>query len=100
MITRQRRTPVSCAGTLAVHKVMNALKYDGGGLGNHEFNYGLGFLSQITNTDFGVAGVSKPANCGAPGFPLVLSNVSSVSSQKPIFNPYAIIRQAIYRDQP
>lgn len=84
-------SPNPCANTLAVHKVMNALKYDGGGLGNHEFNYGLGFLSQITNTDFGVTGISKPANCGAPGFPLVLSNVYSVASQKPIFNPYAVI---------
>lgn len=84
--------PVACSGTLAVHKAMNALQYDGGGMGNHEFNYGLGFLSQITNTDFGVTGISKPAgNCGAPTFPLVLSNVNSVATQKPIFNPYAII---------
>ena len=45
-------TPVPCSGTLAVHKAMNALKYDAGGMGNHEFNYGLPFLSQITNTDF------------------------------------------------
>jgi 2',3'-cyclic-nucleotide 2'-phosphodiesterase/3'-nucleotidase len=40
---------------------MNAMKYDGGGFGNHEFNYGLPYLSQITNTDFGIPGVSKPA---------------------------------------
>src|SRR5450830_356600 len=66
--------PVPCSGTLAVHKAMNALKYDGGGLGNHEFNYGLPFLSQVTNTDFGIPGVSKPAGaCGAPTYPLVLS---------------------------
>ncbi|AMP05093.1 bifunctional 2',3'-cyclic-nucleotide 2'-phosphodiesterase/3'-nucleotidase [Collimonas pratensis] len=85
-------TPVGCSGTLAVHKAMNALKYDGGGIGNHEFNYGLGFLSQITNADFGVTGIAKPAGtCGAPTFPLVLSNVNSVASQKPIFNPYAVI---------
>jgi len=84
--------PVTCSGTLAVHKAMNALQYDGGGLGNHEFNYGLGFLSQITNTNMGVTGISKPTGpCGAPGFPLVLSNVYSVASQKPIFNPYAIV---------
>src|SRR5471030_2473705 len=54
-------SPVPCGGTLAVHKAMNALKYDGGGLGNHEFNYGLPFLSQVTNTDFGIPGVSTPA---------------------------------------
>jgi 2',3'-cyclic-nucleotide 2'-phosphodiesterase/3'-nucleotidase len=84
--------PVPCSTTLAVHKAMNALKYDGGGMGNHEFNYGLPYLSQITNTDFGVAGVSKPTGtCGAPTFPLVLSNVISTSSQKPIFQPYAVL---------
>jgi 2',3'-cyclic-nucleotide 2'-phosphodiesterase/3'-nucleotidase len=51
--------PVTCSGTLAVHKVINALKYDGAGVGNHEFNYSLNFLSQITNTDFAVEGVKK-----------------------------------------
>ena len=30
--------PIPCTATLAVHKAMNALKYDGGGFGNHEFN--------------------------------------------------------------
>ncbi|MDY7537366.1 bifunctional 2',3'-cyclic-nucleotide 2'-phosphodiesterase/3'-nucleotidase [Undibacterium sp. RTI2.1] len=84
--------PITCSSTLAVHKVMNGLQFDGGGMGNHEFNYGLGFLSQITNTDFGVTGVSKPAGtCGAPNFPVVLTNVNSVSSQKPIFQPYAVL---------
>jgi 2',3'-cyclic-nucleotide 2'-phosphodiesterase/3'-nucleotidase len=92
--------PISCSGTLAVHKVMNALKYDGGGMGNHEFNYGLNFLSQITNTDFGIPGIQKAANCGAPDFPLVLSNVIGVASQKPIFNPYAIINKQFTATKP
>lgn len=92
--------PVGCGATLAVHKVMNALKYDGGGMGNHEFNYGLGFLSQITNTDFGVPGVQKAASCGAPSFPLVLSNVYGVTSQKPIFNPYALIAKQFSATKP
>lgn len=93
-------SPVSCSGTLALHKVTNALKYDGGGLGNHEFNYGLGFLSQITNSDFAVPGVQKGANCGAPNYPLVLSNVVGVASQKPIFNPYAIIAKTFKATKP
>lgn len=85
-------TPVPCSATLAVHKAMNALKYDAGGMGNHEFNYGLGYLSQITNTDFGIPGVSKPAGtCGAPTFPSVLSNVVGVASGKPIFQPYVLL---------
>ncbi len=92
--------PVGCGATLAVHKVMNALKYDGGGVGNHEFNYGLSFLSQISNTDFGVPGVQKPVSCGAPSFPLVLSNVNGVSSQKPIFNPYAVIAKQFAATRP
>ena len=85
-------SPVPCSGTLAVHKAMSALKYDGGGLGNHEFNYGLPFLSQVTNTDFGIPGVSKPAgNCGAPTYPMVLTNVTAVASGKTIYQPYALI---------
>lgn len=85
-------TPVTCSQTLAVHKAMNAIKYDAGGLGNHEFNYGLPFLSQVTNTDFGIPGVSKPASaCGAPAYPLVLTNVLGAASGKPIFQPYTIL---------
>ncbi|MEB0138499.1 MULTISPECIES: bifunctional 2',3'-cyclic-nucleotide 2'-phosphodiesterase/3'-nucleotidase [unclassified Undibacterium] len=83
--------PVTCSGTLAIHKVMNALKYDGGGIGNHEFNYGLNFLGQVTNTDFGLSGVTAPSKCGAPSFPLVLANVVNATNQAPIFKPYALI---------
>ncbi|GGB85977.1 bifunctional 2',3'-cyclic-nucleotide 2'-phosphodiesterase/3'-nucleotidase [Pseudoduganella buxea] len=94
-------SPVPCSGTLAVHKAMNALKYDGGGMGNHEFNYGLPFLSQVTNTDFNIPGVTKPAGtCGAPAFPLVLSNVTGVASGKPIFQPYAVLPRAFAAKAP
>lgn len=85
-------SPVKCADTLAVHKAMNVMKYDAGGLGNHEFNYGLPFLSQVTNTDFGIPGVSKPAgSCGAPAFPLVLANVTAVATGKTLYEPYKIL---------
>jgi 2',3'-cyclic-nucleotide 2'-phosphodiesterase / 3'-nucleotidase len=93
-------TPVNCSQTLALHKVMNALQYDGGGVGNHEFNYGLPFLSQVTNTDFGVPGVSKSINCGAPNYPIVLTNVDGVSSGKTIFNPYALIDKSFAATKP
>ncbi|HEX7983076.1 MAG TPA: bifunctional 2',3'-cyclic-nucleotide 2'-phosphodiesterase/3'-nucleotidase [Duganella sp.] len=84
--------PIPCAETMAVHKVMNAMKYDGGGFGNHEFNYGLPLLSQITNTDFGIPGVAKPAGtCGGPAFPLALTNVTGVASGKPIVQPYVLL---------
>ena len=84
-------SPVPCSGTMAIHKVMNALKYDGGGIGNHEFNYGLNFLGQITNTNFGITGITAPNNCGAPTYPIVLANVVNATTQAPIFNPYSII---------
>lgn len=93
-------SPVPCSGTMAIHKVMNALKYDGAGVGNHEFNYGLNFLSQITNTDFGISDVTKPSNCGAPSFPVVLANVVGATSQKPIFNPYSIIPKQFSATKP
>ncbi|SEN36242.1 2',3'-cyclic-nucleotide 2'-phosphodiesterase / 3'-nucleotidase [Duganella sp. CF517] len=84
--------PIPCTETMAVHKAMNAMKYDGGGFGNHEFNYGLPLLSQITNTDFGIPGVAKPGGtCGAPAFPLTLTNVTGVASGKPIVPPYVVL---------
>ncbi len=83
--------PIRCTDTLAIYKAMNALKFDGASLGNHEFNYGLAFLSQTLNTDLGVSGVTKTGECGAPSFPVVSSNVLSVSSQQPILKPYALI---------
>ncbi len=84
--------PIPCSTTLAIYRAMNALHYDAAGLGNHEFNYGLPFLSQTLNTDLGVAGVSKPAgNCGAPNYPVVNSNVVSTSSGKPILPPYVVL---------
>jgi len=38
--------PVRCEQTLGIYKVMNALKYDGASIGNHEFNYGLAFWAR------------------------------------------------------
>lgn len=93
--------PVACAETMAVHKVMNAMKYDGGGFGNHEFNYGLPLLSQITNTDFGIPGVTKPSGtCGSPAFPLVLTNVTGVASGKPIMQPYSLLARTFTATAP
>ena len=84
--------PLACDKTLAVYKAMNLLKFDGGGIGNHEFNYGLQYLSQVTGSRFDVAGVdaAKP-RCAGPTFPQVLSNVYSLKSRKPLFSPWHII---------
>ncbi|MFC5510259.1 bifunctional 2',3'-cyclic-nucleotide 2'-phosphodiesterase/3'-nucleotidase [Massilia jejuensis] len=87
--------PLGCGETLAIYKVMNALKYDGAAIGNHEFNYGLGFLSQVTGSRFQVAGVNQPKRCAGPAFPQVLANVYSVRTGKPLFEPYRIIAKRV-----
>ena len=90
--------PVTCSETLAMYKVMNAASFDGGGIGNHEFNYGLQYLSQVTGNRFNVAGLPDPSaqqTCAGPKFPQVLANVYSVKTRQPLFQPYAILSKTI-----
>lgn len=87
--------PVRCEQTLGIYKVMNALKYDGASIGNHEFNYGLAFLGQVTGNRFKVPGLDQPKRCAGPAFPQVLANVYSVSTKQPLFEPYRIIEKRI-----
>jgi 2',3'-cyclic-nucleotide 2'-phosphodiesterase/3'-nucleotidase len=88
--------PLRCDQTLAIYKVMNRLGYDGGGIGNHEFNYGLAYLGQVTGMRFDVAGVARPAKrCAGPAFPQVLANVYSARTNKPLFAPYRIIEKRV-----
>ncbi|MFC5460671.1 bifunctional 2',3'-cyclic-nucleotide 2'-phosphodiesterase/3'-nucleotidase [Massilia niabensis] len=87
--------PLRCDQTLGIYKVMNALKYDGSSIGNHEFNYGLAFLSQVTGRRLQVAGVDQPRRCAGPAFPQVLANVYSVKTKKPLFEPYRIIEKRV-----
>jgi 2',3'-cyclic-nucleotide 2'-phosphodiesterase/3'-nucleotidase len=88
--------PLRCDQTLAIYKVMNSLRFDGGGIGNHEFNYGLAYLSQVTGSRFDVDGLdpSKP-RCAGPAFPQVLANVYSTRTHKQLFAPYRIISKQI-----
>jgi 2',3'-cyclic-nucleotide 2'-phosphodiesterase/3'-nucleotidase len=88
--------PLRCDQTLTVYKVMNQLGFDGGGIGNHEFNYGLAYLSQVTGSRFDVDGVdpAKP-RCAGPAFPQVLANVYSTKSRKQLFAPYRIIAKQV-----
>ena len=88
--------PLPCDQTLAVYKVMNKLGFEGGGIGNHEFNYGLKYLSQVTGSQFDVEGVD-PARprCAGPAFPQVLANVYSARTHKPLFTPYRIIAKQV-----
>ena len=92
--------PLACDQVLAMYKVMNELNFDAGGIGNHEFNYGLSFLSQVTGNRFNVdlAPAEKPippAPCAGPNFPLVLANVLSVKDRQPLFKPYVILDRII-----
>ncbi|WP_374603002.1 bifunctional 2',3'-cyclic-nucleotide 2'-phosphodiesterase/3'-nucleotidase [Niveibacterium sp.] len=90
--------PISCSTTLAMYKVMNAIGYDGGGIGNHEFNYGLPYLNQVTGNKFNIDGLPEPAKqtaCAGPAFPQVLANVLSVKSKAPLFQPYTILTREL-----
>ncbi|KAI3592585.1 2',3'-cyclic-nucleotide 2'-phosphodiesterase [Cupriavidus sp. U2] len=90
--------PIGCGETLAMYKVMNAAGFDGGGIGNHEFNYGLQYLSQVTGNRFQVDGLPDPSaqqTCAGPKFPQVLANVYSVKTRQPLFQPYAILNKTI-----
>ncbi len=89
-------SPLPCGQTLAVYKMMNRLGYDGASVGNHEFNYGLAYLNQVTGQQFDVAGVDAGGpRCAGPAFPLVLANVYSLKTHQPLFEPYRIIDKQI-----
>ena len=83
-----------CGEELAVYRAMDAVGYDGGTIGNHEFNYGLPFLSQVTGTPMNVDGGAS-RRCAGPHYPLVLANVNSVRDGKPVFQPWTIINRKI-----
>ena len=87
--------PVACGELLGIYKVMQKLGYDGSGIGNHDFNYGLRFLGQVTGKGFDADGVQTGKTCAGPGFPQVLANVYSVKTRQPIFAPYRIIDKRI-----
>ncbi|MEO8461060.1 MAG: metallophosphoesterase, partial [Dokdonella sp.] len=91
---RALAAPLPCAKELTVYKAMDALGYDGGTIGNHEFNYGLPFLAQVTGHPMNVDGVSKQ-RCAGPHFPQVLANVVSARDNQPIFPPFAVLDRTI-----
>ncbi|MDY0330831.1 MAG: bifunctional 2',3'-cyclic-nucleotide 2'-phosphodiesterase/3'-nucleotidase [Thiomonas sp.] len=79
---------VSCDQTLAIFKAMNYLKYDAMSVGNHEFNYGLDFLSQVThNANWN----PQYANCKGPDFPLVTANVYKTADKQGLYAPYTLL---------
>lgn len=87
--------PLACDETLGIYKIMNRLGYDGAAIGNHEFNYGLAYLNQVTGSRFQVKGVEQPTRCAGPAFPMVLANVYSAKTRQPLFSPYTIIDKQV-----
>lgn len=87
--------PLRCDERLAIYKAMNRLGFEGGGVGNHDFNYGLPYLAQVTGSRFDVDGVDRTKHCAGPAFPIVLANVYSAKTHKPLFQPYRIIDKRI-----
>lgn len=85
---------VPCSQKLATYKAMDAIGYDAGAIGNHEFNYGLDFLAQVTGTPIAADGVN-PQRCQGPAFPLVLSNVFSARDGKPLYRPWLVLEKTI-----
>ena len=86
--------PVRCDQELAVYRAMDTLHYDGGTIGNHEFNYALPFLAQVTNRPMNVAGVGA-VHCKGHNFPQVLANVFSVRDDQPIYPPYLTLDRTL-----
>lgn len=92
--------PVACDEELAIYKAMDAIGYDAGTAGNHEFNYGLKFLSQVTGTPLDVDSVPAGQRCAGPHFPIVLSNVFSARDGKPLYQPWAVITRTLHATAP
>ena len=87
--------PVGCDEELAMYRAMDALGYDGGTIGNHEFNYGLPFLAQVTDDgSMNVEGLEK-RRCKGPLYPIALANVFSTRDDKPIYAPYGWVDKDI-----
>jgi 2',3'-cyclic-nucleotide 2'-phosphodiesterase/3'-nucleotidase len=86
--------PLKCGQLLGIYKAMRKIGYDGIGIGNHDFNFGLAYLGQVTSQRLDVDGVPAKT-CSGPGFPVVLANVYSVKTRKPLFEPYRILTRRI-----
>ncbi|KQO32620.1 2', 3'-cyclic nucleotide 2'-phosphodiesterase [Acidovorax sp. Leaf84] len=87
--------PIPCTQQLSMYRAMGALGFDAGTLGNHEFNYGLPFLNQVLGGGLEVDGVDAAKKCAGAGFPMVLANVTSNKTQKPLVQPYTVLERTL-----
>jgi 2',3'-cyclic-nucleotide 2'-phosphodiesterase / 3'-nucleotidase len=91
-------SPVACTQELAIYKAMDLFHYDAGNVGNHEFNFGLSYLSQVTGKKLDVnplPALAAQTACSGPSFPIVLANVYSKRTDKPLFDPYALVSKTV-----
>lgn len=93
--------PIPPTQQLTMYKAMATLNYDAGVLGNHEFNFGLPFLSQILGGGLQVDGVDPAigAKDKGPGFPIVTANVTSLKTGQPLVDPYVILERQLTATQ-
>ena len=93
--------PIPPTQQLTMYQAMGVLKYDAGVLGNHEFNFGLPYLSQILGGGLEVDGVDPKIGCKdkGPGFPVVTANVTSLKTGKPLVDPYVILERNLTATQ-
>lgn len=93
--------PIPPTQQLSLYKAMATLKYDAGVLGNHEFNFGLPYLSQILGGGLDVAGVDPKIGSKdkGPGFPVVTANVTSLKTGQPLIEPYVILDRTLTATQ-
>jgi 2',3'-cyclic-nucleotide 2'-phosphodiesterase/3'-nucleotidase len=78
-----RVKPLAQGQVHPAYKVLQALRYDAGNIGNHEFNYGLPFLRQAI---------------ASAAFPLVSANVMLSDGRTHAFTPYVILERAFHDD--
>lgn len=88
-------SPIPCTQQLSMYKAMGSLGFDAGTLGNHEFNYGLPFLNQVLGGGLDVEGVDATKKCAGAGFPVVLANVVSNKTKKPLVQPYTVLERTL-----
>jgi len=88
-------SPIPCTQQLSMYKAMGSLGFDAGTLGNHEFNYGLPFLNQVLGGGLDVEGVVATKKCAGAGFPVVLANVVSNKTKKPLVQPYTLLERTL-----
>ena len=86
--------PLECGELPAIYRAMGRLGYDGATAGNHDFDFGLGYLGQVTGNQLDVPGIDA-RRCAGPGFPVVLANVVGVGTGRPLFAPYTIIAKRV-----